>query len=375
MGRRAKGEGSVHKRKDGYWAAQISVGMRPDGRPIRKSVYGQTKMQAAKKLEELKERHKRGGFGEGAKQPLKDYLRLWLKHRRHQVKPRTIELHSRYVETKINPVLGNVPIAELKAVYIQELIGTLAAEVGTRTAAICRTLLHTALKQAVRWGLMPSNPVEAVDPIKHQYRTPKLWTNRQLHSFLESCEEHRLYPAYYLAVTTGLRRGELLGLRWGDLEGQSLYVERSLTAAPGGIRVSSPKTANGTRIVAIPDDTLGQLEGHRSKQELEFEKLGLTPDENTYMFTSKVGGPIHPRNFGRIWYSLQNSAGLPRIRFHDLRHMHVSMLIRTGNVDIRTIADRVGHADPAFTLRRYAHVFAQQRRESAKPLKDLLGLE
>jgi integrase len=375
VGRRAKGEGSIHKRKDGYWAAQITVGYKPDGRPIRKSVYASKKKEVAQKLADLKERHERGDFGEGARQLVKDFLRFWLKQRRHQVKPRTIELHTRYVESKIVPVLGNYCLVDLKPVHIQELVGDIATGTGTRTAAICRTLLHTAFRQAVRWGLIAVNPVEAVDPVKHQYQTPQLWSNDQLAAFLHSCEDHRLYPAYYLAITTGLRRGELLGLQWQDLENGVLRIGRSLTAAPGGIRITTPKTARGSRAVAIPSDTQALLDAHREGQRIEFEGLGLRPDADTFIFTTRTAGPIHPRNFERTWYRLQEAARLPRIRFHDLRHMHVSMLIRTGTVDVRTVADRVGHADPAFTLRRYAHVFEEQRRASAKPLSELLGLD
>ena len=187
---------------------------------------------------------------------------------------------------------------------------------------------------------------------------------------------HRLFAAFYLALSTGMRHGEILGLRWQDVEGDTLYIRQSLIRLEGGCAISTPKTAQSIRRVKLDLETIAVLEQHKQQQQAEAHQLGdswgpRSPEFSDLVFTSIIGGEIIPRNFDRVWYSLQKQAGVRKIRFHDLRHMHVSLLNKKG-IDARTIADRIGHTDPAFTLRRYAHVFEEQRQGAAIPLLELL---
>lgn len=162
-------------------------------------------------------------------------------------------------------------------------------------------------------------------------------------------------------MTTGLRHGEVLGLRWGDVEGDTLHVRQSLINLKRMYAISTPKTQRGVRRVMVDAETLAVLDTWRLLQLEEQRKAGASwgPPSTEYadlIFTNEQGGPIHPRNFDRVWYSLLDAAEVRRIRFHDLRRMHVSLLHKAG-VELRAIADRVGHTDPSFTMKRYAHVF------------------
>lgn len=260
---------------------------------------------------------------------------------------------------------------------MRRLLLTVKEQVSVDAANKTRTVLFGALRQTMRDGFIPRNPVEPVAPYRVD-ATPKdhSWEPSETLRFLETARTHRLFAAFYLSMTTGTRPGEVLGLRWGDLEGDTLHVQQSLTNLKGGHAISTPKTRKGVRRIVVDAETLAVLATHRLLQAEERSKVGETwpprsPEYANLVFTNELGGPLHPRNFDRVWYSLMETAEVRRIRFHDLRHMHVSPLNKAG-MDARTIADRIGHTDAAFILRRYAHVFEEQRR-AAIPLLELLS--
>ena len=210
-----------------------------------------------------------------------------------------------------------------------------------------------------------------MDPVKEPKVEREIWTHEQTTRFLESIQAHRLYAAFYLLIATGLRRGELLGLRWEDVQGDTLNIEQSLVVVKNKAQFSTPKTERGIRRVAISPDVIEVLEEHRARQAQEKETLGESWTDSGLVFASEVGTPIHPRNFYRTWRVLLKKVDVLRTSIHDLRHLHVSLLIDK-DVDQKTIADRVGHTDPSFTLRRYGHLFEKRRRKAAMSVQDLL---
>ncbi len=251
-----------------------------------------------------------------------------------------------------------------------------------------------------RFSILQHNPVEATEPFTVAPRADTLWSNDEVLLFLATAQKHRLYAAFYLALATGMRHGEVLGLRWQDIQDDLIYVKQALINVDGRITFSTPKTERSIRRISLDPDTIATLNQHQIRQLSEARKLGdaWQPDKHLgLVFVSDVGTPINPGNFDRTWYFLQgearkayiNSASnesekavrtkqieekkvFPHLRFHDLRHMHVSLLNKAG-VDARTIADRIGHTDAAFTLKRYAHVFEDQRKAAAIPLQTLLS--
>ena len=371
--RRGKGEGSILKRKDGTWQGQVSLGYDNDGKRRRVTVYGDTQREVREKLDKIKQQIVTDSFSQ-ERLTTEAYLWRWHEVKSRQVKPRTVELYEKYIRTHINPRVGRTKLSKLTALQVQTMVGEIADTAGVRTANICRTILFSALKQAVRWQLLPRNVVEAVDPLKETPTKMKLWMPAEARRFLNTAREHRLYPAFYLLMSTGLRRGELLGLRWDDVQGDMLRVEQSLSLVKNKPTLSLPKTERSIRRVALSLDIIALLAEHRERQAAERVYLGGAWTETGLVFTSEVGTALHPRNFERTWYTLLARAGVTKIRMHDLRHLHVSLLVKEG-FDPRTIADRVGHTDPAFTMRRYSHMFEDQRRRAAVSLDELLGGE
>ncbi|MDT3681202.1 MAG: site-specific integrase [Truepera sp.] len=369
--RRAKGDGSITRRKNGLWQAATTIGYDENGKQLRKTVYGKTKEEVRKKLEDLRQQASSTGI------PIEDptlgaYLERWLTEKARQVKPRTVESYRYTVEKYIAPKLGRVRLGKLTPLRIQAALGEIADEVSPHTSNYCRSTLRTALDQAVKWQLLPRNPAAAVDTVRAEKREMTLWTTEQVGRILAHSERHRLHALFYLAITSGLRIGELLALTWSDLKGSTLHVRRNLTKQDGRLTLASTKTTKGQRLVALAADTLEVLAEHRQRQDAELELAGEGWANPGHMFTTEIGTFLDQRNVLRVWHRLQDQAGVPRARLHDARHLHVSLLVRHG-LDASTIADRVGHTNPAFTLRQYTHLFEEQRLAAAVPLAKLLA--
>lgn len=371
MAKRAHGEGTITKRKDGRWEGKASVGYKPDGKPKRHVVYGRTQAEAREKLEAVKRRFATGTYSD-CKLTVAQYLEDWLKEKERTVKERTAMLYREQADRYVIPRLGRVKLDKLTPMHLQRMVGELADEVGVPTANKARTLMFAALKQAVRWQLISRNPCEAVAKLKETRKEMVLWTPAETVHFLEAARPHRLYAAFYLALFTGLRRGELLGLRWKDLSGTVLCVRQSLTVLGAAPHFTTPKTRKGERHITLSLDVLEVLAQHRARQEAEAKALGDAWTDSGLVFTSEVGTLIHPRNFERTFKLLLKDAKVTEVRLHDLRHLHVLLLVSRG-FDPRSIADRVGHTNPSFTLDVYSHMFASQRQNLSVGMADLLG--
>jgi integrase len=355
---------------NGKWRADVSLGYDANGKRKRKPVYGRTQKEVRQKLDDLKQQLAQGTLSTD-KLTVKEYLERWLSEKARQVKPRTAELYREQAERYVIPHIGRTRLSKLTPMQVQEMMGALADKVGIPTANKARKLLYGALKQAVRWQLVPRNVCEAVDPFKENAVEMKLWTPAEAVQFLDTARVHRLHAAFYLLMATGLRRGEVLGLQWQDLKGDRLHIRRSYTIIGGKPAWSTPKTQKGVRFVVVPADALAVLELHRQQQAEERAFLGAAWLDGDFIFTLPDGCPVAPGTFHKMWLRLQKEASVPQVRLHDLRHLHVSLLVKQG-FDPRAIADRVGHTDPAFTMRRYAHMFEEQRQAAAMNLTDLL---
>jgi integrase len=368
--RRVKGEGTLYydaKRK--RWRGGITIGYDAAGNQIRRSVSRRTQAEALMALDELKRTHADGRLSL-VDISVSSYLEEWLSEKTRGVSARTAELYREQVDRYVNPRIGRVKLEKVGPGHIQRAIGNIADTAGIPTANKVRRLLLQAFAKAVQWRYLADNPCEAVDPLKEPRVEWTLWTPDQVRTFLDHVADHRLYAAFYLLVGTGLRRGELLGLQWEDLSGNQLRIQRSYTILGGRPAWSEPKTQSGRRTVTLADDVMERLKVHRVLQLQEGSQA--QPGEPNVIFSRPDGRPISPQTFYKMWTRLQDEAGLPRIRIHDLRHLHISLLVQLG-FDPRVIADRVGHSDPGFTLDRYSHSFAARREAAAVNLDVLLG--
>lgn len=368
--RRSPGEGSITRRKDGSWQGSITIGYDRDGKQRRRYVSGRTQAAVRTKLHALQTQLQAGQLP-ADEIGVAAFLEMWLKEKARQVKPNTIQSYRYTIEQYVLPRVGQHKLHKLTSLVVQQTLGEIADAVTPNTSNYCRSLLYAALEQAVRWNLLPNNPVTHIPRLRHAKAEMRVWTTDETRRFLQAAAQHRLYALFYLAITSGLRIGELLGLQWADLRAHQLHVRRTLTQQGRQLLLTTPKTHRSDRIVTLANDTLMELELHRLRQEAERAVIPVAFQHPEHMFVSEAGTYLDVSNVRRAWNSLQSAADLPHARLHDTRHLHVSLLVKHG-VDARTIADRIGHTNAAFTLKQYSHAFEEQRQAAAIPLETLL---
>lgn len=394
--RRGNNEGSIHYReKRDLWEAKVTVGRKPDGKLDRRTVYAKTQPEILKKIEVLKQQLSSSTLS-NTNQTIEEYLHDWLALKKRTLKPLTYSKKYKWLITKhILPRIGHIKLEKLAPLHVQKMFSQIADSAGPPTANNARRVLFGAMRQAVRLGLIPRNVVEAIAPLPQKQREMKLWSPSEVYFFLDYLRTYRFYALFYLDLSTGLRRGELLALRWEDIQGNIIHVRQSLAFVEKEFVITTPKTKKGMRRIAVSPDVLAVLEEHRQKQEAERKELGALWPENGLIFVSEVGTPYHPDNLTRMrtevmaearaaWRkqaevlqdiatvkALDEGKLLPTIRLHDLRHLHASMAIKSGT-DPKVLADRLGHARASFTLDTYTHLFEDQRVTAAVSILDFL---
>jgi integrase len=229
-----------------------------------------------------------------------------------------------------------------------------------RTVRCVHTIIHRALKDAVKWGRLVRNPADAADPPRKSATSrPEMttWSAAEVRAFLDHVAEHRLFAAFVLLATTGMRRGEALGLRWCDidLDAARLSVVQTVVAVNHEVQIGSPKTAKGRRTVALDPGTVAALREHRKRQLEERLLMGAGFTDRGLIFTMPDGGPLHPERFSRTFDREIGKTALPRIRLHDLRHTWATLALGAG-VHPKVVQERLGHAGVSITLDVYSHV-------------------
>lgn len=287
-----------------------------------------------------------------------------------EVRTRTWKSYGDTLRLHVIPVLGSKLVEEVDTWSVQQLLDGLAETSGAHTSNYARTVLNAAMNQALKWQIIGRNPVHGTVKKSESPKERTIWTSDETRSFLSVSSGHRLHALFYVALATGLRSGELFGLRWSDVTDDAIHVRCSVSTRNGTVVESEPKSKSSRRIVAIDPATRKVLEEHRINQEKELSLFGgdVVPER---VFTNQLGKTLDSSNVSKIWHRLQAEAGVPRARMHDARHMHITRLLAVG-VDIRTVSDRAGHADTVLTLRQYAHALEARKKRAAIPLDDLL---
>jgi integrase len=362
---RANAEGTLYQRSsDGLWVGAITLGF-PDGRQKRKTVSAKTQGAARAKLQRLKEDHAAGLLPTEPTMSVKQWFEHWLKVKSKEVSARTIEEYG-YALRHVLKHIGRVRLDKLTPLQVQRMQLAIADEVSPRQAVHARGLLHNALDDAMKLGLLGRNVVTAVDPVKYQRPEFDIWNAQQVMKFLEATQGSRYHPLYYLALTSGMRPGELIALRWEDVSGLVIHVRRSVSLVKGKAELGGPKTKHSNRLVDIPKDTAQVLQEH-------IEALREDGLDGSLVFPSRTGNLLQHGNIGRSLEAFAKQADVPVIRTHDLRHTYASMAIE-GGMSVVRLSKQLGHSDPGFTLRVYAHLFDRYQRHEAPSLSDLLGL-
>ena len=374
--RQGNGTGGVTRRKDGSWMARYTV-QTPTGRK-RKVIYAKGYEEARRKLAEALADRDRGLTYDSGGLTLGEYLVRWLEDSvRGSVKVTTQASYGSLVRNHVCPTLGGTKLAALTPAHVQALYRRKLEEgLAPKTVKYLHTTLHRALKQAVRWGLVPRNVAAAVDPPRARPPVITPLSPAQARQLLKAAEGNRLEALYILAITTGMRQGELLGLGWEDvdLEAGVVRVRRTLTLARGGPRLTEPKTPKSRRQMRLTASAVEALERHQDGQHAERAAAGDKWDGSLgLVFATRIGTPIRRAKLHlQSWKPLLRRAGLPDIRFHDLRHTCATLLLTKG-VHSKIVSEMLGHSSIAITLDTYSHVIPGLGNVAANAMEDALG--
>jgi len=290
-----------------------------------------------------------------------EYLDTWLTGK-HALKPKTISLYRDMANNYLIPHLGDVKLLELRAPHLDRMyaaitMGKRGRPLSPGTIRRVHAVLRSALNTAVRRRLIPYSPAEHIELAPENPKRPKPWSVGESRLFLDHVATDRLAPLYELMLTTGLRRGEAIGLRWEDvdLEGSALFVIQQITEVHGRAVVGTPKTKRGTRLVPLDAETVSMLRRHREAQDLERVAWGPAWNEAGLVFTREDGRLLRPEYATRHFQALAAAMGLPAIRLHDLRHTHASLALAAG-VEMKVVSERLGHSQISVTADLYTHV-------------------
>jgi len=369
VGKRGNGEGTICQREDGRWVAAVSLG---DGR--RKWLYGKTRQEVGEKLTvTLRARQQGLPVAEG-RETLAVYLARWLDGVRPSLRARTWERYEQILRVHVVPDVGKIPLARLTPQQVQRLYASrLNAGSSPMTVRHVHAVLHRALEQAVRWGLVARNVVGLTEPPRAARYEWMTLDETQTRRFLEESAGDRLDGLYVLAITTGMRQGELLALRWSDvdLERGFLQVRATLERSSEGVVIAEPKTKSSRRRVTLTKAAVGALRRHKVRQAQERLGLGEAWEGGDFVFTNLAGHTIDGSDLLRSFRALLRRAGLPRIRFHDLRHTAATLLLGRG-IHPKIVQEQLGHAQVAITLDTYSHVSPTMQRDAVAALDAVL---
>ncbi len=368
--KRGHGEGSIYQRSNGRWRAQVML----DGERLNFSA--DTRRECVEWLKDTLTRIDEGLTYENTPLTLREFMQDWLTSSKASWR-RTTWRQYRYVTRKfIDPALGHVKLSELRPRGIQELYDrSLKDGVGIQSVSKIHTVLHSALSHAVKTGILGQNPASATIPPVPPTREMDILDEIQVNQLLIAAKGHRLEALFHLAVTTGMRQMELLGLKWSDLDWdrQSIVVQRQLARrSHDGRKFVAPKTKAGRRMIALGSLTIEALKDHYDRQLAERCVAGDEWKEHGLIFPTSVGTPISPRNLLRDFRKLLRRAALPRIRFHDLRHTSASLMLNHG-VPLIVVSKRLGHARPSITLDIYGHLIPSMGAEAAEKIDTLVA--
>jgi integrase len=374
--------GHIRRRGERSWELKFDLGTDPlTGRRLtRYHSFKGTKREAEAELTRLKAAANSGGYVDPSKTILGEFLDRWEGWAATQVSAKTLERYSQLLRHQVRPHLGAAPIQKLRTIDFAELYGKLQASkpggagLAPRTVGHVHRLLHRIFGHAVKWTVIARNPVSSAEPPRVRGAEIQILTPDQITQVLAALRGRRVYPVVVIGLATGMRRGEIVALRWGDidLDGGKIRIERSLEETKAGLAVKEPKTKAGRRVVAIPASIVAELRAHWRAQQEQRLALGLGK--------ATVDDPVFPRPDGSLWPPDRLSSTwaktvavlkLPKVTFHALRHTHVSQLIAAG-LDVVSVSRRVGHSNPTVTLSLYAHLFGNTDERAAAAVEDAL---
>ena len=375
--RRSNGEGNIRKRKDGRWEGRYTAGRDPvTGKQIFKNVLGKTQAEVKEKLQKALAQAGKIDFTKTGKYTVTMWMNEWFENvAKIKVRPSSHQTYRGYIDHHIAPNIGNIPLEKLTTMDLQKLYRKLLDKgrverieakrqpkgLSAKTVRNINQVISSAMDFAVAQKIIPENPCKAVALPKVEHKEMQTIPSEQLQAFLQEAKATGVYEMYYIELATGLRRGELLGLKWTDIDWNNgiIKVRRQVARVDGQIVEAPLKTKNSYRAVTI------------SQQAIEVLKQQKEKTYDQYVFPSPNGGPISPDSVNNMLKRVLARAGIPKVRFHDLRHTFATIALQNG-VDIKTVSGMLGHFSAGFTLDTYAHVTTAAQKEAADTMGNVL---
>ena len=373
MARRGRGEGSIYKRKEGRWAAAISL----DGGK-RSYLYGKTRAEVATKLRGAQQARANGlPFADG-RMTLGEFLHTWLFDiASTRVRPRTWQGYEQIVRLHLTPALGQVRLAKLSPPHVERMMKDgLAAGRSPRAVAHDRAVLRAALNAAMKWGLVGRNVAMLTDPPRVPEAEPHALSRADAQRILTAVEGDRLEALFTVGLAVGLRQSEALGLRWSDIDLRTgrLSVGRALQRYDRDFHLDEPKTKRSRRTVALPGPVVQSLREHRARQLEERLRAGpawVGERWGDLVFSNETGAPLHGTTVARRFKQLIAEAGLPPMRYQHLRHGAASLMAAQG-VPPRVAMEVLGHSQISTTMNIYSHVAPESQQLAADRVAEAL---
>jgi integrase len=349
------------------------------GKRRQRSKSFKTKKEAEKALAQWLVEIERGTAVEPTKLTTGDLLTQWFGVHRADLRPASVALYETMLRRHIVPGLGAVPLLKLAPQHLTafyadkrergKVNGT--GGLSSRSVRILHNIIHEALDWAMKQQIIARNVTDAIDAPKFSYREKRVWTADESRRLLAAAADHEWGPLFLVLLTTGMRRGECLGLRWRDLDWQTgkVRIAQQVTAVKGQIAIGEPKTPKARRAVTLAPSCLAALKEHRTKQ-LEARLRATEWEDHDLIFCTSRGKRIHPRNIGRTLDRLCEVAGVPRLSVHQTRHTHTTLLFQDGQ-NVKMISERLGHSSVGVTLEIYAHL-AENAQDAAAAAMDRL---
>ena len=354
--RRANGEGNIRKRKDGRWEGRYTVGHDPEtGKSIIKNVLGKTQAEVKEKLKKAIEENVGIDYGRAKTYTVGTWLEVWMEnYAKVKLRPSTFKTSQGFLKNHIKPQIGSIPLADLTSLDLQRFykhlldggrVDRIEAKkkpkgLAPKTVRNIHQMIGSAYNLAMEQKLVTRNPTQGCALPKVEHKEMKTLTADQLSAFFQEARDSGVYELYYLDLATGLRRGELLGLKWTDidLDRGVLKIQRAISRQNGKVVEAPLKTKNAYRTLPLSADAISVLKMQKCK-------VG----NSEWVFPSPTGGPMSPDSVLHMLQRVLKRAGLPRIRFHDLRHTFATMALQNG-VDVKTVSSMLGHYSAGFTL-------------------------
>jgi integrase len=370
--------GSIIKRGKDSYTIVLNLGRDPETGKRKQqwvSVKG-TKKDAEKHLSELLNHLDTGTFMKPGKTTVGEYLSKWVKDYQPNLSPRGYERYEGIVRKYLIPRLGSVVLTQLRPEHIQaHYTAMLKSGLSPKTVNYHHSVLHVALETALKWGLIYRNPADAVAPPRIMRKDMQTYDEGELNQFLTVAKDSPYYELYFLALYTGMRRSELLALRWIDIDFiySQVYVNRGMQRLKDNTFIfTEPKSERSRRTIALSPSVILLMRDFRGKKERESKELGIQLNDTDLIFSRIDGTPLRPNTVTRCWNEIAKKAGVKVIRFHDARHTHASLMLKQG-IHPKIVQERLGHSSISMTLDTYSHVAPGLQQAAAESFDKLLN--